>query len=492
MNRSLLMLLSPVVFPAVLTAGTVREVHLTGRLRQNGVPGSFDLRADSAGRFRQELAAGLTTVQGFDGSRGWGVDWSGNVSRLDLGELATNRVLALVATGLWRTATDSLEMSALTSTADDGATHTLRLRGEPQEFRIQVDEATETIRELKWESVGGTLRALFTDFREVAPQVNAPHRFEIRSGSSEPNTTYEVAETHAEAHANPSSFARPVSSAAPLQWDAQQPRELALVRAQTGHLLVEASIEGNAPRWFILDTGAETHAISATYADSLKLPIAGRSELASIVGNSEAGIRKARALRVGAVTLPGPHLVEMDLAPFSAAFGRELAGIIGAGLFRRVVAEVNLSQDRLRLHETPPEEYAHARWYPLRFDHGHPVLEGRTSHGAAGWFRVDLGASGPAVGNAIFTAPTTQRLGLESLGETTRVEYGPYTFALGELPWIECAGQRFEKKQVAYSLDDTGIFSDASTLGNIGADLLKDFRVVLDYPNERMALLPTR
>ena len=37
---------------------------------------------------------------------------------------------------------------------------------------------------------------------------------------------------------------------------------------------------------------------------------------------------------------------------------------------------------------------------------------------------------------------------------------------------------------------ESGLFADSHTAGNIGMPILRSFRVILDYQNERIALIP--
>ena len=61
---------------------------------------------------------------------------------------------------------------------------------------------------------------------------------------------------------------------------------------------------------------------------------------------------------------------------------------------------------------------------------------------------------------------------------------------LGELEWFELAGRRFEAFQCSFATTDVGTFADPYTAGNIGQELLEPFRLLFDYPGERIGLVP--
>ena len=71
----------------------------------------------------------------------------------------------------------------------------------------------------------------------------------------------------------------------------------------------------------------------------------------------------------------------------------------------------------------------------------------------------------------------------------TRGKVAGQDYAAGRIAWFELAGRRFENPDVVFFLDEEGPLTDAYLTGNIGARLLESFRIILDYPHGRLALI---
>ncbi len=70
------------------------------------------------------------------------------------------------------------------------------------------------------------------------------------------------------------------------------------------------------------------------------------------------------------------------------------------------------------------------------------------------------------------------------------VESGETKLAIGPIEWFELNGHRFDRSDVFYSLSTNGPLADDNIQGNIGVEFLKPFRLILDYRNARMSLMP--
>jgi hypothetical protein len=216
---------------------------------------------------------------------------------------------------------------------------------------------------------------------------------------------------------------------------------------------------------------------------------AGEVAVATYFGIQMQPVWRARSLRLGPITLADPILNQIDTTELADVLGTEFAGIIGFEFFRQAVIEVDLAGNQLQVHHADSAELQSLHWYPLTFDNAHPLVQATIPQQADGWYRLDLGAAGEPFGNVIFTSPARKRLNLGAGRQLQHVDAGTYQFDIDHLDWIEVAGERFEQRPVAYSADQSGLFCDPFTVGNIGATLLSDYRVFLDYERERFALV---
>jgi len=119
----------------------------------------------------------------------------------------------------------------------------------------------------------------------------------------------------------------------------------------------------------------------------------------------------------------------------------------------------------------------------------HPAVTGKAAGVPEGPFRLDLGAAGGPAGNVIFHGYTVEKYHLLDGRQVARVQAGKLHLGVGEIAWFELAGHRFERPQVLFALDADGVLGEASTLGNIGVEFLRPFRIVFDYSRSRIAFI---
>jgi hypothetical protein len=89
--------------------------------------------------------------------------------------------------------------------------------------------------------------------------------------------------------------------------------------------------------------------------------------------------------------------------------------------------------------------------------------------------------------------PTIERFQLLE-GRTVQNEHatvpgGEMDIAIGPVADVIIGGHRFEQLTALFPLESRGAFDDPYTLGNLGQECLKPFRVVFDYRHRRVALI---
>jgi hypothetical protein len=154
------------------------------------------------------------------------------------------------------------------------------------------------------------------------------------------------------------------------------------------------------------------------------------------------------------------------------------------------VVEIDLADSTMRLHDPARFELESGSWQPVRFQDNHPIVPARFA-GGDGLFRLDVGAAGGPHGNVVFHRPAVEALNLLP-ADATEGQLGGATVAVGTIDWFELAGVRFDTPEVAFGQDESGIFADPHTTGNIGVGFLREFRIVFDYSRERVALVPKK
>jgi hypothetical protein len=452
----------------------------------NGVDVRFRLALRPAGSFALRREGAIGGEVGFDGQNAWEVDWSGMPRELHLRELEEARLLGAVLTHAWLS-----EGGPVAAHLDGGRDGAVRLRLSlvvgTLGADLEVDREDWLPRSLTYVSNGAPERWELSEYRPLGAS-----RFPglIRTTSRGVTNSLRVATL---SHAPQPGSAEPVAPAgrpSDTTFDRTAPADLPLVETSTGHLLVRPLVNGRDVGWFIFDTGAGGTVISPAAADEAGLDGFGHAAVAGVGGSIVARFRRGGSLEVGPARIADPLFIELDLGFLSPIFGLEVSGVCGYDLLSRAVVEVEVGAPRISVYEPGTYETGTPRWQPLLLVDRHPCFEGRFEGGRPGLFRIDTGANRALT----FNAPTVERYdllgGRPSAPSRAGGVGGEVETRVGEIEWFEIAGHRFERPTVEFAVPGTGLFDDPYLTGNLGRVFLLPFRLVLDYPAARIALLP--
>lgn len=459
---------------------------IEGDAESYGSKGRFTLQTGSAGKSREQVDAPLGRTRGDDGGAGWEVDSSGMPRRLDEDERDRARLTSWIWTGQWLDPAAKV-VAALKPRQPDNGDAILEVGIADRRWRAEllIDGQTWLPRSLTSSGASGSEVVEFSRYiehegRKVAGNVSS------RTGDI-PTFTGKVTAIRSTLTDDDSVFAPIARRPDDTEFDLGRPAKVHLERARSGQLLVYPTIDGVELGAFVLDSGASATVISPEAAAKLGLPAIGVVPLGSMFGTVAAKVRRARNLTLGPATIKGVFLVEMDLAPLTAAFGLSVQGIVGYDLFSRCAVDLTLAQAALSLHNPRSRELDGLPWLSLSLPMRHPAVKARAAGLPEGPFRLDLGAAGGPAGNVIFHGTTVEQYRLLDGRQVARVQAGKLHLGIGEIDWFELAGHRFERPQVLFALDRDGVLGEAGTLGNIGVEFLKPFRIVFDYSRSRVA-----
>jgi len=145
---------------------------------------------------------------------------------------------------------------------------------------------------------------------------------------------------------------------------------------------IQASIDGSAPQWFILDTGCRGNSmIARECADRLKLE-RGAEEQAQVGAGSGAAVGISQMTGPVTLTALGDTMtvvepLVMSLGHVAKIEGRRVDGLIGEDFLQRHVVELDYANGKITLRDpagyVPP---AKGVVVPLSLDSGWPVAEG--------------------------------------------------------------------------------------------------------------------
>ncbi|NOT28950.1 MAG: hypothetical protein HOP15_00720 [Planctomycetes bacterium] len=469
---------------AALGKAEAAQLEGCGKAHASGLDGSVRVAAASDGRFRVNVDTELPEHIGFDGVLVWKGDRMGLQRVVELEEADVSRLFGWVLSGHWISAPE-LDVRALDVPSGEAPELELALRGTPMVMTLVLDAATLLPAELRYVDGGAKTVWSFSDYREAAGRRRA-HRWSFDGGAG--LDTFEI-EGWMPVAVDATVFRPVLGPPGDVRFDPEVEPELDVVRLASGHLLVEPWVEGESVGMFIFDTGAGAMTIDPKIADELGLAELGEVVAVGVAGRTTASFRRGTRFELGPVALEDPVYVELDLAFLEPIFGRKVAGIVGYDLLARCVAEIETQTPYVALHDPARFELSLGRWQDLRLNENTPCVRARFEGEHEGLFCIDTGADGTVA----FHSPAVVELGLlegRALSASLSGGVGGASSARsGVLAWFELAGHRFEQKTVQFSLAEDGAFNDRYTLGNIGQGFLAPFRMVLDYPNDRLAFV---
>jgi len=458
--------------------------RVTGEATLQGTDARFELVFDDDALFRLDVKGRVSRRCGNDPAGAWEVVHGVGPYDLELTLREETLLFGWTWTGQWSFPETPLDLELLR--ADDAevvlAAH---VRGGLVGAELVLDAGTFLPSRLL---VSGHERPItFDDYRSaggipLAWSVDAP----LGPGLDLDLRVKAVAE----AALTPAALARP-SAADDTRFDRSAAPAIELHTTPSGHLLVRARVAGEAPGWFLFDTGAGFSGLNPVAAHRLGLPRFGKTALVGVGGSAgEKGLFVA-PLELGPLRVQEVVFVENDkgrrLGPVD---GDPVVGVLGWDVLARCVAVLDVGAGKLELHDPARFELEEGEWQPLSIHHRVPYVPARYEGEREDRFMLDTGAGNLG---ALFFAHATTELGLldgrKTEGGEGQGAGGAVPLAMGELEWIEVLGRRFESVTTAFSTEEDGE-ADPYSVGLLGNGVLREVRIVLDFARRRMAIVP--
>lgn len=463
-------------------------VRIVGRARALGESSEQQVLFDGAGRYVESNDGPMGTSGGTDGSVTWTRDWSDTPRVLVLGDRAGTDLEHLFTSGAWTLDRGTLRFEPSVRRESDEIVLDFAHADGVIRGSIRLDAATHRARSATYSSDGTPTRWRFDDYADHAGFVFPSHVEGEHGGHVQ---TLDATRVERVEHVTASEFAPRIEPPRDARFDASIAPALEVKAARTGHLLIHPLIDGQDLGWFIFDSGAGTNCIANEVTEGLGSQPFGEIEARGVGGSVPARFWRARELRLGPLTIEGPRFMGLDLAFLEPHFGVPVGGILGYELLARCVAEFDMQAGAISIHD--PRSYVlpdGGAWEEVLVYTRHPCVRARFEE-HEGVFNIDTGAAGDTV---TFHYQTVADLGLvtgrETEPETAGGVGGSVEVRTGELANFRLGGRDFGAVPVSFALEDKGAFADDYVAGNIGGKLLEPFRIVFDYPGDRIGFVP--
>jgi len=267
-----------------------------------------------------------------------------------------------------------------------------------------------------------------------------------------------------------------------------------------GVFFAKATINGTGPFWFTVDTGATLTVIDPRTADRLGIPVRDlgeRQNVGTAAGPTAMGATRRVVIRVG------------DLAPFAPArmyvvgvsanqelLGHRIDGVLGTDFLMRYVMEFDYRAGAVTAHDARAFSYS-GRQEPLSISlAGNRLLAPSTltlpdGERVSPLLLIDTGSNT----RLILNAPFVRKHRLVERFPSARMTASYGINGLTTSPLIESRSLRLgtaivDRPNTGLSRETAGLHASAAFDGIVGAELLKAFRVIVDYPRRQLIVAP--
>jgi Aspartyl protease len=265
-------------------------------------------------------------------------------------------------------------------------------------------------------------------------------------------------------------------------------------------IYIQASINGSHPLWMMLDTGSSVTVFDESVLRMLGIRSFGQ---ANVDGPGQGSTQtwafaKHTTLMFAGEELGDQTVATLPLGWFSREVGRSTDGFLGSNVFRNYVVEIDYANQVLRFHD--PAVYCYSGsgqrlpleflWNDIPTVHAEVLAQDGTT--INGVFLVDSGATTAIWLTKAFTEAHPEVLSAQGTIEVPKVVAvgGELSARLGRVQAIRLGGFLVSMPLTQFSQNTSGIFAVPYITGTIGAQMLRRFTVIFDYPHGEMILEP--
>jgi predicted aspartyl protease len=257
------------------------------------------------------------------------------------------------------------------------------------------------------------------------------------------------------------------------------------IEVRRGHVMVPVAAGTNTFS-FMLDTGYGVTMLRADHAASLQLRRAGRITIVGIAGEEPTDMFEGPTFRIGSREWKPRRVAAL---PTEQGGSRRRDGILGSSFFRSFVVDLDTQAKSLTLHEPGVYTYSgKGEVLALRFKGSTPIVEGtvvlNNGKEVETEFEIDTGCTGGlCIGKHFVQEHGLAPAGRE--GERRGVGGGARTRS-GSFAELRLGKVKIQKPSADFFLEGSPV--DPPLAGHIGADVLREFRIVFDYSRKQMVL----
>lgn len=257
-------------------------------------------------------------------------------------------------------------------------------------------------------------------------------------------------------------------------------------------ILLPVRVNGRGPFEFILDTGAGTSLLSSELAAQLAVKIIGSKDGQSAGGKVAVSLAKVDSLAVAETKVEDVDVGIVDLSQIGKTVGAQIDGDLGYNFLKHFRVTIDYRECEIRFEDPKRvESFARGAQTEVSMRLAGPakplILVDVHANGCGPFqFAIDTGTSTTAIAPEL-----AQQLGLKTSPVGAGTTGGaPVDFHAGSLQSFQLGGARIDNMPVVvadfFTMLNAAI--GAKLDGIVGYNFLRNYKVVVDYPGERLTL----
>lgn len=266
------------------------------------------------------------------------------------------------------------------------------------------------------------------------------------------------------------------------------------------HVVIQVKVNNSRPLSFVLDTGDKFAIIDLERAKELGLSLQGELR----VGGAGSERPTGAFVKDSTFTIPGlagfsqPVNIALPVRHLAPRMGQDFDGILGSEFIKEFVVELDYQARVIRLHDKDKFNYTgRGESIPIKLNGaGHPIIDGEVtpigSDPVKGKFVLDIGSGAALILYSPFVVEhhllgpdlkTIKAIGVGGAG-------GASAGRIGRVTELKIGAFKISNPMTMFSEDKEGALASSAVLGNIGAQVISKFRLLLDYSHDRIIFEP--
>lgn len=266
------------------------------------------------------------------------------------------------------------------------------------------------------------------------------------------------------------------------------------------HVVIQVKVNNSRALSFVLDTGDKFAIIDLERAKELGLTLQGELRAAGAGSERPTGA----FVKDSTFTIPGlagftqPVNIALPVRHMASRMGQDFDGILGSEFIKEFVLELDYQARVIKLHNKDKFNYTGpGESIPIKLNGaGHPIIDGEVtpigSDPVKGKFVLDIGSGAALILYSPFVVEhhlpgpdqkTIKAIGVGGAG-------GASNGRIGRVTELKIGAFKISNLTTMFSEDKEGALASSAVLGNIGAQVMSKFRLLLDYSHDRIIFEP--